>query len=568
MNQHFRIMRKYVSVFIFVVLVVLIIGFVRNNYYSNIKSPLHTELQLAASFGEIRPDHFHMGLDIRTNGKENMPVYAVEDGFISLVKIEPWGYGKAVFVQHNDGRTSVYAHLNRFNEAVEKFVRQQQYATQTWAQDIVCSKGSFQVRKGELIAYSGNTGRSEGPHLHFELRDTKTGNNLNPALYGFAVDDNTAPLIQGMYWYDRRYSTYEKGPTAIDIDGERGVYRSGRKIVKVSSPVVSFGIRAEDRVDGSRFRYGIYKAQLLLDDQLIHEFVLDDISAADSRYVNACIDYSYRLSSGLNVQHLSRLAGNKLEIFKSGDGLVYLRDTLQHRVKILVSDVSGNESELEFVLQRRKYDPVVHEYGAGTRVLIPGRSHVLKTDNSEVHFDENAFYDSVPFQLKEKRSTAKNAASALVSLHKSNVPVHSRYLVKVKTQLRTGDPLREKTVMQFAGFKNKAVVKGVWEGNYMRGAFDELGTVQLLVDMMAPVIEWRGIAAGSKSVSVMVKDDLSEISGFRAEIDGHWVLFDQKGSLYTYQFDENCKPGRHVLKVTVKDVAGNLKTFTKEFESL
>src|SRR5688500_17960982 len=169
MNQHFRIMRKYVSVFIFVVLVVLIIGFVRNNYYSNIKSPLHTELQLAASFGEIRPDHFHMGLDMRTNGKENMPVYAMEDGFISVVKIEPWGYGKAVFVQHNDGRTSVYAHLNRFNEAVEKFVRQQQYATQTWAQDIVCSNGSFPVRKGELIAYSGNTGRSEGPHLHFEL---------------------------------------------------------------------------------------------------------------------------------------------------------------------------------------------------------------------------------------------------------------------------------------------------------------------------------------------------------------------------------------------------------------
>jgi hypothetical protein len=564
MNQHLRVMRKYVSVFIFVVLVVLIIGFVRNNYYRNVKSPLHTELQLAASFGEIRPNHFHMGLDIRTNGKENRPVYAVEDGFISLVKIEPWGYGKVVFVQHKDGRTSVYAHLNRFNEAVEKFVRQQQYATQTWAQDIVCSNGSFPVRKGELIAYSGNTGRSEGPHLHFELRDTKSGNNLNPALYGFTVDDNTPPSIQGLYWYDRRYSTYEKGPTAIDIDGEKGVYRSGRKMVKVSAPVVSLGLRAEDRVDGSRFRYGIYKAQLFLDDQLIHEFVLDHIPAADSRYVNACIDYSYRLSSGLTIQHLSKLGGNKLDIYKRGDGLIYLRDTLQHRVKILVSDVAGNESELEFVLKRGKYDPVVHEYAEGTKVLIPGRKHVLKTNNSEVHFDENTFYDSVPFQLKEKKSTAKNAASVLVSLHKSNVPVHSRYLVKVKTRLRIGDPLREKTVMQFAGFKNRAVVKGIWEGDYMRGAFDELGTVQLLVDTMAPVVEWRSESAGS--ISVFVSDNLSEVAGFRAELDGNWVLFDQKGGLYTYHFDENCKPGRHVLKVTVKDVSGNLKTSTREFE--
>ena len=558
-------MRKYVSVFIFVVLVVLIIGFVRNNYYRNVNSPLHTELQLAASFGEIRPDHFHMGLDIRTNGKENLPVYAVGEGFISRVKIEPWGYGKAVFVQHTDGRTSVYAHLNRFNEDLEKFVRQQQYATQTWAQDIVCPKGSWPVRKGGLIAYSGNTGRSEGPHLHFELRDTKTGNNLNPALYGFTVGDYTPPSIQGLYWYDRRYSTYENGPTAINIDGERGAYRSGRKIVKVSSPVVSLGIRAEDRSDGSRFRYGIYKAQLWLDDQLMHELVLDNISPDDSRYVNACIDYSYRLSSGLSIQHLSKLAGNKLDIYKSGDGLIYLRDTLQHRVKILVSDVSGNESELEFVLQRGKFDPVVHENGEGTRVLVPGRKQILKSDNAEVHFDENTFYDSVPFKLKEKKSTAKNAASALVSLHKPSVPVHSRYVVKVKTRLRTGDPLREKTVMQFAGFKNKAVVKGVWEGDYMRGAFDELGTVQLLVDTMAPGIEWQGMGAGSQSISVLVKDDVSEVAGFRAEIDGHWVLFDQKGNLYTYQFDEKCKPGRHMLKITVKDVAGNSKTFTKEF---
>jgi hypothetical protein len=165
--------------------------------------------------------------------------------------------------------------------------------------------------------------------------------------------------------------------------------------------------------------------------------------------------------------------------------------------------------------------------------------------------------------LSEKKSTAKNSASVLVGLHKSNVPVHDRYLVKVKTRLRPGDPLREKTVMQFAGFKNKAMLKGIWEGDYMRGAFDELGTVQLLIDTMAPVIEW--ITAGSKSISVLVKDDLSEVAGFRAEIDGHWVLFDQKGGLYTYQFDENCKAGRHVLKVTARDVAGNLKTFTKEF---
>ena len=193
-------MWKYFSALIFVLVVVLAIGFMRNNYHKNIKSPLHTELQLAANFGEIRPDHFHMGLDIRTNGKENMPVYAIEEGYISFVKIEPSGYGKAIFLNHPDGRTSVYAHLNQFTDTLESFVRRKQYATQSWQQDIRCSTDAFLVKKGELIAYSGNTGRSEGPHLHFELRDTRTGKNLNPALYGFSVTDHTAPVIQGLYW--------------------------------------------------------------------------------------------------------------------------------------------------------------------------------------------------------------------------------------------------------------------------------------------------------------------------------------------------------------------------------
>ena len=224
-------MRKYFSVVIFVVLVVLIIGFVRNNYYRNIKSPLHTELQLAASFGEIRPDHFHMGLDIRTNGKENMPVYAVEDGFISHVKIEPCGIWKSrVSCNHTDGRTSVYAHLNRFTEQWKNLYGNSNMPRKAGRRISFVQTDAFLVRKGELIAYSGNTGRSEGPHLHFELRDTKTGKNLNPALYGFTVDDNTAPSIQGLYWYDRRYSTYEKGPTAIRLSMvKRGRIRSEKK---------------------------------------------------------------------------------------------------------------------------------------------------------------------------------------------------------------------------------------------------------------------------------------------------------------------------------------------------
>jgi len=555
-------MWKYLSLLIFIMLIVLVIGFVRNNYYNNAKSPLHTELQLAASFAEIRSDHFHMGVDIRTNGKENLPVYAIEDGFVSRVKIEPYGYGKAIFLQHPDGKTSVYAHLNHFTDSLEAFVKRQQYATQSWQQDVVCAAGQFPVKKGELIAYSGNTGNSEGPHLHFELRDTRTGKNLNPALYGFAVRDHTPPLVEGLYWYDRRYSTYEQSPTAIAITGKEGEYRSKKKLVRVSSPVISLGMRAEDRVDGSRFRYGLYRARVWLDGKLVYEMVLNNFSDADSRYVNACFDYSYRIRTGLQVQHLSRLPGNRLPVYKGGDGLINLADTMAHRVCIQVADAAGNTADIDLALQRSNYDPVMHDLAAGTHVLMPGRAHLLRIGCAEVQFDKNAFYDTVPFIFTSKKNASKKnggrfAASAVVRLHKPTVPVHSKYRVKIKTWLKSGDPLRQRAVMQFTGFKNKTVIKGVWEGDYMCGFFDELGTVQLLIDTIAPAVERQGETKPGTAITITAKDNLGGISGFRAELDGRWILFEQKAGVFTYFMDEKCEKGRHDLQVWVTDVAGN-----------
>lgn len=551
-------MWKYISALVAVVVVILAIGFVRDKFDKRFINPLHTELQLAANFGEVRPDHFHMGVDIRTNGKENLPVYVIDDGYVSRVEISPYGYGKVIFVTHANGITSVYAHLNTFFDSLEAYVQRQQYAAQSWQQEIDFSAGAFTVKKGGLIAFSGNTGQSQGPHLHFELRDSRTGKNLNPALYGYGVDDNTPPSIKGLYWYDRRYSTYENGPTAIAVDENR----VKRKIVKVSSPVISFGIRAEDRVDESRFKYGIYSAQVWLDGELVHEFVLDNFSGEESRYVNACIDYAYRMSSGLSVQHLSKLPGNLLPVFKGGDGVILLKDTLVHKVLIRVKDVAGNESELKFRLQRGNFDAVERKSPGEVMLLSPGRANRVSGGNVEIQFDKNSFYDEVPFLLKERKSVEALAASSMVSLHKSSVPVHNRFAVKLKTFLKPGDRLRQKTVMQFSGFKNKSVVKGSWEGDWYRGMLDELGTVQLVVDTVAPVVEF---VVSEGLIEVVVKDNLGAVANFRGEIDGRWVPFTQKGNVFRYDFDKRTPPGRHRLVITASDVAGNTAVRRYEF---
>ena len=557
-------MLKYFIALVFMILVILTIGFVRNNYLRRLKNPLHTELQLAANFGELRPDHFHMGLDIRTNGKEDLPVYAIEDGYISRIKVEPGGYGKALFITHTNGITSLYAHLNNCTDDIEKYLRYQQYQNKSWQQDIVVLPGRFPVNKGDLVAYSGNTGHSEGPHLHFELRDTKTGNNLNPALYGFAVKDHTPPGIVGLYWYDRRYSTYEYGPRAISISGDNGEYKTRREIVKVTSPLISLGIRAEDRVDDSRFRYGIFRTQVWMDGELIHDVSMNNFSDSDSRYVNAYIDYSTRILKGQHIQHLSKLPGNQLPVFGNRNGLIHLRDNAPHEIHIRVSDIAGNESDLQFTLQKSSINPVKHQYTSNTKLMIPGQTNIVNGVHAVVQFPKQCFYDSVPFVYSETMNTMSGAVSPQITLHDRTVPVHTRYAVSIKSNLQQDNPLREKTVMRFVGFRRKAVVKGVWENNRMRAEFNELGTAQLFIDTSAPEIMPEGWAnnkifdSGTNTLSVKVKDNMGDIASFSAEIDDHWVLLVQKEGLFTYTFDEFCKPGKHKLTLKATDVAGNV----------
>jgi len=556
-------MWKYFIMLLCIVIVVMVIGFVRDNHTHRMSSPLRSELQLAANFGEIRPDHFHMGLDIRTGGEENQPVYSVEDGYISRVKIEPGGYGKAIFVTHTNGLTSLYAHLNRYAGKIEEYITARQYKTKSWQQDVSFSPGQYPVRKDELIAYSGNTGHSEGPHVHFELRDTKTGNHLNPALYGFEVRDNTPPEIVGLYWYDRRYSTYENDPFAIDIVGSKGEYKSRRKTVKVTSPLISLGIHADDKVEGSRFRYGVYRTQLWMDEQLIHDVTMDNFSDTDTRYVNACIDYRANISRGHHIQHLSRLPGNGLPIYSKHDGLISLPDNAPHQIHIRVTDVAGNASDLRFVLQKGSTDVVARSKMKNASWLSPGKASVVKGKSFVVRFSERAFYDSVPFEWKEEITHEHFAVSPRIHLHNPTVPVHDRYTVSVKSILPDGSPLRSKTVMLCKGFRRKAVVKGVWEGNSMRGSFDELGKIQLLIDTIPPKIEPGGWSSGAvferdkRSVSVLVHDNLGEVSATEAELDGNWVPLLQKGNVFTYLFNKNLRPGNHRLMVTASDVAGN-----------
>ena len=535
------------------------------------RTPLDRSLDLAANFGELREGHFHMGLDIRTGGREGLPVYAAADGYISHLSISEAGLGNALFITHPNGIVTVYGHLQQFADSLASIASRRQYAAQSWRQELDLAPNVFPVKKGDLIASSGNTGASRAPHLHFEMRDAVTGANINPQLKGLSTEDDVPPVISGLYWYDRRYSIYMTRAQKIPLVTRDGSYRTQQPLIRLSSPVVSLGITATDKSSSSSHISGIYSATLWLDDSLIHQFSLGGLSATDTRYINACIDYGKWLRSGIYVQHLSTLPGNHAPIFMAKrDGVIRLKDTLTHTIRVRVTDVQGNQSG---ITARIRYtprsgsssdDPLLYHttaysggrpFSSGTVACQPGESWTIAGASFMARFSTAAFYDRLPFHWQELPDTNSHSVSALIFLHDATVPIHDHFLLKIKTTLPRNSPLRAHTVLQLISGDSQYISKGKWQDDWLGGSFNRLGIVRLLVDTVSPVIS--SFTAANTGYSVQCHDDLGPIATFRGEIDGHWVPFAQRGSVYSYTFDAMCGPGAHRLTITVSDVAGN-----------
>jgi hypothetical protein len=528
------------------------------------RNPLGIPIQLAANFGELRPNHFHMGLDIRTNQRENLPVYAAAEGYISKIKIEKSGFGRAIYINHPNGYTTLYAHLNDFYPALNNYVISKQYDDESWEQEFELEPDQLPVTKGQFIANSGNTGGSAGPHLHFEIRDTKTGNNLNPWLFGFGLPDVISPYIYRLYYYDRRYSTYQTKPFPVAITGGNGRYSTAANVVVLNSPYVSFGIAAEDKNIASSFRFGIYEASVSVDDTLRSAFTLNDISYNDTRYINGSIDYKTRASGGGYIQHLSQLPGNLSSIFSgTGNGVIQVKDTLVHNAEILVKDVKGNTSALKF---RFRWDPARTEdlmFAMNAIPMTPQRTNEFKTDDLEVYFSPTAFYDTVPFTHSSQPTTDGRVVSAVHSLHNYTIPVHDSFRVRIRPTVPLDEAQKDKVVMQLVSNRKTEAVKGFWENDFHEAKFRDLGVVKLTLDTIPPKVVLSGWVNGSsvsgrKLITIAAKDNISDIKSFNAYCDGKWLLFSNKTDFYIHTFDNRTGPGWHELRVVVEDMAGNI----------
>lgn len=535
------------------------------------RDPLAMPINLSGNFGELRPNHYHMGVDIKTMATVNHAVYAAAEGYIARIRIEPGGFGRAMYINHPNGLTTLYAHLNDFNPAIEAYVKKQQYSQESWRVFLELPAGLFPVKKGDFIAYSGNTGGSQAPHLHFEIRRTLDDVNLNPLLFGLPLADNTKPVIQRMAVYDRSRSTYEQFPKLMAIKKTGAGYTTVPAVVQVAASKVSFAISAYDTHTGSKNLNGIYEAWLYDNDKLVTGFQMDNISYNDTRYMNAHIDYKTRSGGGSYFQHLSVLPGYLNSIYKKikGDGVIDLSDAAVHTIRIVVKDTYGNASELQSAVQF-KGTAIVSPQLPG-KMFHPLMLDIFESDDCEFYLGENCLYDSAHIKYARTLSSLPAVLSAVHTIGATYIPLQDAFMIRIKPLQQLTPEKLQRVVMQCVAGRGQEVEKVEWQNGWASARFNTFGSFQLLLDDQPPVIVPIGITNGANlgkasRIALTVRDNLDSFKNFRAELDGKWLRFtNDKGRTFIYNFDEMCPPGQHTLKISVDDEAGNNTTASFQF---
>lgn len=549
------------------------------------RNPVGIPMQIQANLGELRPNHWHMGLDIRTNAKENLPVYAAASGYIAAIGIRPSSFGRFIIINHPNGLSTLYAHLNDFYPALENAVRAKQAANESWPLEWKPAPNQFKVSKGDFIAYSGNTGGSQGPHLHFEIFDTKSEKRLNPLMFGFPLIDNQPPALFKLAMYDRSKSTYSQNPVIFTLKKtDSGYIIPKTPIIKTGLAKVSFAIEAVDRMNSSGSDDGIYSAMISVDSILQVKFRLDSVSYEDTRYMNAQIDYKLRYNGGIWLQHLSRLPGDFGGIYQelNGDGVIRLSDTLVHFISIDVKDTYGNAAVLNFAIQH--YDSLATQnYYSGEPVFVPGRLNEFKKPSFEALLPTACIYDTIPVSYFSTASSAYNSVSDIFSIGNAAYPVQDPITIRIKPNKEIPAAQRDKIVMVRTDKKKTTAKKANWDNGWLIAQFSDFGSYQAIVDMTAPNLSAPGngdtINLSKSSIMAFTPTDNYGIESFKALLyscasdstgyhcsndslsEKKWLRFtNDKGRTWIYRFDENFPFGVHLLQVTVEDIVGNATT--------
>ncbi len=536
--------------------------------------PLDIPLLLSGTFAELRSDHFHSGIDLRTQGVEGLKVYATEDGYVSRISIAPGGFGKALYIDHpSTGHTSVYAHVKGFNKVIDRYVKDEQYKAERFAVNLTPEAGRFPVKKGEVVGLSGNSGSSGGPHLHFEIRDTKSQKPLNPAKFGFKIKDFIRPSITKLAIYPADSQAYVNGSHKMQIYEVQGWgeqhYIKDKVHVKASG-LISFGIGTFDTHNETPNKNGVYAVELFVDSVKVFGFRADQFSFDESRYINSFIDYAFL------IKHKSRLIRsdidpmNKLSLYddRRYQGTFYVSDTATHRAFYKVTDHFGNFSYLHFTIEGSSVIKSPIESVRSTE-----KWHIVKADQAVklelndvvVRIPAEAFYRDQNLQFESRQDKA--FLSDVIRLGENTIPVHKAIDLSIKVQPGQIAPSKM-LIARLEKGKKPQFAGNVLKDGYVTASIRTLGEYALMADTLAPTIKPLNFNSGTtigslQQIRIAIQDDFSGIATYQALLNGRWLLmeYDAKNNLLMYEFDERLQKGMNSFELQVTDKCGNVKVF-------
>jgi hypothetical protein len=546
------------------------------NNTPSFQSPVDFPIYLAGNFGEIRAEHFHAGIDIKTQGVEGKKIYSVDDGYISRIKITANGYGKTIYIDHQNGYTSVYGHLSTFTPKINSIIKDLQYQNKKFEIDYFPKANEISVKKGNLIALSGNTGQSSGPHLHFEIRDSRNQNPLNPLLFNFPVSDNIAPVFYGFKIYPTTKKSLINGihqPGFYNLIRENGEYRIVDTI-KLSGKFY-FGYEIYDFLNESKNRCGIYTLSVLINNQEVYYHQIDNISFSEMGYVKSHIDYSEKMRTKKTVQTTYIAPNNNLSIYKkyTNQGIFDFCSDSIFNVQLIATDVYGNKSSITFIakgpteINCQSDDSLENTTAFDWKV-----ENRFSNEDIQLIFPEKTFFDTLSFTY----STAdpmENSYSLVHKIHNKYTPLLKSYSASIKT-INLPNELTEKAlIVQMNGNGKKIAYGGEYINGFITTSLKEFGDYYVVVDTLAPlttpILKEKNIIHPDSTIRFTIKDDLSGIKTYNGYIDNNWALFeyDPKNDLLFYTLDGQRlnKNNDHELELFVIDQKGNISTYYTTF---
>ena len=534
--------------------------------------PLEIPIILSGTFGELRPNHFHAGIDIKTKGTEGFKVYSIGDGYVSRIQITHGGYGKALYIKHDNGQSSVYAHLQKFSPKIEKIVKEIQYSKESYTFRTYPSKDEIRISEKELIGFSGNTGRSFGPHLHYELRD-ELDRPINPmAFKNYSVRDTIPPVVLGLYY---------KLIPENSISGSNSSFNE-LKLKKISNNLfisdtlktsgpVGFGINSFDRMNNTWNKMGLSNIKTNIDGNEIFNMDLNSFSYDEWRHINTFIDYPYYKNKKIKIQKLYIEEFNPLDMYKRslGDGVVKINETnVTYLYSVKLFDFNKNQSEILVPIQWVKQNDLSNRKLDFENMFKVNKdsTYNFKFPRAKVSIEKNSFYTDKIIQIFEENN--------LLHVDKDSIPLLKGITIKMDVS-RYNDSIRNRTYIGRIGENKKSsFVSSKKEENYVIAKVNNLGDFVIKIDSIKPNISVIDISdnqwiSNRKNLSIKISDNESGVKNYRGTINDKWILLEynpMKGIL-SYDFNDNVNrdDAKNVLEIKIEDNVGNEKKLIKTF---